>query len=370
MNAPIDVLDFVLPKQLEATAPPEARGLCRDEVRLLVSYGVAERVEHRHFYDLPRVLQEGDVVVINTSGTLNAALAATTANGDAFMIHLSTEVPYQAPLSADAVCSECHNPYQAEWVIEVREPDQHSTKPHYSSQAAEQYDLPAGGIARLNRPYSRLQAGGSRLWVATLELPLPLHDYLARYGMPIRYSYVPEVWGSDYYQTTYANQPGSAEMPSAGRAFTPELITRLVAQGIQIVPLLLHTGVASLEDHEPPYAEYYRVPAVTAAAINHAHANERRVIAVGTTVIRALESVTDSNGVVQAGEGWTEILITPQRGIHAVDGLLTGLHEPKATHLAMLEALAGRTHLGLAYSEALAEGYLWHEFGDLHLILP
>jgi S-adenosylmethionine:tRNA ribosyltransferase-isomerase len=163
---------------------------------------------------------------------------------------------------------------------------------------------------------------------------------------------------------------GSAEMPSAGRAFTPELITRLIAQGVQFAPLILHTGVASLEEHEPPYEEYYRVPAASARLINNARAAGRRILAVGTTSVRALETVADTDGSVHAGEGWTDVIITPQRGLHAVDGLLTGLHEPRSSHLSMLSALAGFDHLRKAYGEALSQGYLWHEFGDLHLILP
>ncbi|HEX8728936.1 MAG TPA: S-adenosylmethionine:tRNA ribosyltransferase-isomerase, partial [Ktedonobacterales bacterium] len=212
--------------------------------------------------------------------------------------------------------------------------------------------------------------GPVRLWVATLALPAPLHDYLTRYGYPIRYAYVPRAWPSRYYQTVYATEVGSAEMPSAGRAFTPELLTQLVAQGVQIAPLLLHTGVASLEEHEPPYEEQYRVPEETARLVNAAHAGGHHVIAVGTTVVRALETLADTAGMAHPGAGWTPLIVTPERGIHVVDGLLTGLHEPKASHLAMLEALAGRAHLHLAYAEALRERYLWHEFGDLHLILP
>jgi S-adenosylmethionine:tRNA ribosyltransferase-isomerase len=163
---------------------------------------------------------------------------------------------------------------------------------------------------------------------------------------------------------------GSAEMPSAGRAFTPELLTQLVARGIQIVPLILHTGVASLEEHEPPYEEYYRVSTHTAQAINTARAAGKRIIAVGTTVVRALETVTDSEDITHPVEGWTRVIITPQRGIHAINAMLTGLHEPRATHLAMLEALVSREHLCIAYEAALSERYLWHEFGDLHLIMP
>ena len=226
----------------------------------------------------------------------------------------------------------------------------------------------------------------SRLWISTLDLPEPLDKYLQRHGFPIGYGYVRESWSSSFYQTVYATETGSAEMPSAGRAFTPELITHLVARGIQFAPLILHTGVASLEDNEPPYEEFYRVPPETARLVNAARASDRRVIAVGTTVVRALETVTDSDGTTHPGEGWTNLVVTPERGIRSVDAMLTGLHEPRSTHLAMLETLAkhepsvsvskrslttaGREYLEIAYAEALREGYLWHEFGDLHLILP
>ncbi|HEY1016661.1 MAG TPA: S-adenosylmethionine:tRNA ribosyltransferase-isomerase, partial [Herpetosiphonaceae bacterium] len=201
------------------------------------------------------------------------------------------------------------------------------------------------------------------------ELPT-WEPYLEAHGNPIRYGYAEAAWPATAYQTVYATEPGSAEMPSAGRAFTPELLTRLTAGGVQIAPLLLHTGVASLEAHEPPYEEWYRVPEPTAQLVNAARAAGRRVIAVGTTVVRALETVADERGTVHPGSGWTTLVITPERGIRAADGLLTGLHEPKASHLMMLEALAGRQHLRRTYAEALRERYLWHEFGDLHLLLP
>ena len=194
--------------------------------------------------------------------------------------------------------------------------------------------------------------------------------YVNRHGYPIRYNYVRDPWPISYYQTVYANEMGSAEMPSAGRAFTSRLVTRLVARGVQIAPVLLHTGVASLEAHEPPYAEFYRVSPETAGLINKAREEGRRIIAVGTTAVRAIETVTDKQGITHAGQGWTELVITPERGIWGVNGLLTGFHEPEATHLAMLEALTGRRHLAITYREALRQKYLWHEFGDLHLLLP
>jgi S-adenosylmethionine:tRNA ribosyltransferase-isomerase len=186
--------------------------------------------------------------------------------------------------------------------------------------------------------------------------------------MPIRYSYVRKSWPLSYYQTIFAAESGSAEMPSAGRGFTQEMVERLARKRVRIAPLVLHTGVSSLEADEPPYPERYRVPNSTALAINSARSRGGRVVAVGTTVVRALETVADADGHVHADQGWTDLVITPERGLQVVDGMLTGLHEPRASHLLMLEALAGREHLALAYEAALRHHYLWHEFGDLHLI--
>jgi S-adenosylmethionine:tRNA ribosyltransferase-isomerase len=352
----LTTLDFQLPPELEAHEPPEARGLARDMVHLMVSYTSSNRIVHTHFRQLPDFLQPGDVVVINTSRTLNAALKATRADGLPLELHLSTRLP------ADL------------WLVEIRQPGEVASRPFSEAVPGETLALPAGASVTLHTPYRADQRDQRethvRLWVATLHLPERLDNYLTRYGFPIRYGYVKEAWPLDYYQTVYSTEAGSAEMPSAGRAFTPELITRLVAQGIQIAPLILHTGVASLEDHEPPYEEFYRVPLETARLVNAARATGKRIIAVGTTVVRALETVTDAEGVVHPGEGWTRLVIQPDSRLRAVNGLLTGLHEPQASHLAMLQALSGLDHLYLAYAEALSEKYLWHEFGDLHLILP
>jgi S-adenosylmethionine:tRNA ribosyltransferase-isomerase len=349
-------LDFDLPAELEAGEPPEARGLARDEVRLMVSYRSDNRIVHTQFRDIGAFLDAGDLVVINTSGTMNAALSATREDGTALELHLSTHLP------ADL------------WIVELRLPGEKGTQPFYTARAGEELHLPGGATAILHVPYLRNRnsppGGPIRLWIATMYLPSPLKEYLEQYGSPIRYSYVRQHWPSSYYQSVYATEVGSAEMPSAGRAFTTELITKLVAGGVQAAPLLLHTGVASLEKHEPPYEEFYRVPPETARLVNAARAANKRVIAIGTTVVRALETVTDKQGTAHPGEGWTGLIITPQRGMYAVNAMLTGLHEPLATHLAMLEALAGREHLKVTYAEALRKGYLWHEFGDLHLILP
>jgi S-adenosylmethionine:tRNA ribosyltransferase-isomerase len=346
-------LDFELPTELEAGEPPEARGLMRDEVRLMVSYASDDRVVHSRFRDLEDFLEAGDVLVINTSGTKNAALETEREDGTKLELHLSTHLP------ADL------------WILELRRPLGNATEPFRLATPGETLRLPEGGAVTLHTPYpgDSARSEGWRLWISTLDLPYPLDEYLDRHGFPIRYGYVRESWPVSYYQTVYATETGSAEMPSAGRAFTPELITRLISRGVQFAPLILHTGVASLEDDEPPYEEFYRVPPETARLVNAARAAGRRVVAVGTTVVRALESMTDEVDITHPGEAWTRLVVTSERGIRSVSAMLTGLHEPRSSHLAMLEALAGREHLWITYREALREGYLWHEFGDLHLIL-
>lgn len=357
MDSKLDSLAFDLPSELEAHEPIEARGFFkRDDVRLMVSWREDDAIEHTVFRNLSDVLQAGDVVVINTSGTRKASVPVVREDGTKLHVHLSTQLP------ADL------------WAVEIREPDGNATRPFLDAKAGEVFTLPGGGSLQLHAPY-RADLRGQvqahvRLWVATLLLPFDVDVYLDMYGKAIRYGYVNRDWPIDAYQTVYVTEMGSSEMPSAGRAFTPELMTQLVAKGVQIAPLILHTGVASLEADEPPYEEFYRVPAQTARLVNQARENGGRVIAVGTTVVRALETVTAVSGRVSPGEGWTTLVISPERPMRAVDGLLTGMHEPTATHLAMLQALAGLDHLKVTYEAALEERYLWHEFGDLHLILP
>ena len=362
--------DFTLPQSREATSPPEARGLRRDEVRLLVSRVRDDAIEHARFGDLPRWLSPGDLLVVNTSGTLNAALPAFAEDGREFELHLSTALP------------------GGFWTVEARVPGEGASLPYFAALAGARFELPDGGEATLLAPYPLVDTvhARSRLWMAALRLPDAVPAYLDRNGFPIRYKYVPDRWPSSMYQTVFATEPGSAEMPSAGRPFTAELVTRLVSRGVQVAPLLLHTGVASQEDHEPPYEEFYRVPRETANLVNAARSSGHRVVAVGTTVVRALESVTDSGGTTSPGEGWTDLVVSPERPVRSVSGIITGLHEPRATHLMMLEqviATALRTggsegpsatraasQLQRGYTEAINHGYLWHEFGDSHLIIP
>jgi S-adenosylmethionine:tRNA ribosyltransferase-isomerase len=332
----------------EATEPPEARGITRDAVRMMVAYRESLRLVHGHAHDLPQFLEEGDLVVVNTSGTLAAALDALGEDGTPLVVHLSQRLP------ADL------------WLVELRRPNGRATEPWFDEPPGRRLRLIGGGVVQLATRFE----SSTRLWVATLELPDPLLTYLAVHGRPIRYGYVTRDWPLDTYQNVYARQPGSAEMPSAGRPFTPELVTRLVAKGVGVTPLVLHTGVSSLEANEHPYPEWYRVPTPTAARINDTRRSGGRVIAIGTTVVRALETVVDRRGVVHTGEGWTDVVITPERGTFAVDGLLTGWHEPEASHLQMLEAIAGRELLDIAYEAASNEQYRWHEFGDVNLLLP
>jgi S-adenosylmethionine:tRNA ribosyltransferase-isomerase len=346
------------PAMLAAAAPPEARGLKRDEVRLMVSHADA-RIEHLRFHQLPRVLDRGDLLVVNASATLNAALPARRTFGMRVDLHLSTRLPGGL------------------WTVEVRQSDLTGSKPLRLGLAGEVLRLPDGGRASLLAPYPF--AGDlfarARLWTAALELPTALDQYLDEHGRPIRYNYVPRPWPLAYYQTVFAAEPGSAEMPSAGRPFTSNLLAALRSAGVAIAPIVLHTGVSSLEDHEPPYEERFRVPSTTASLVNDTRAAGRRVIAVGTTVVRALESVTAEDGVVHPGGGWTDLVLTGDRPLRAVHGLITGLHEPKGSHLSIVRAVAetAASHadrrLSAAYDEAAERGYLLHEFGDSHVIM-
>jgi S-adenosylmethionine:tRNA ribosyltransferase-isomerase len=341
---------FVLPRALEAHEPPEARGLARDEVRLMVATRSDGQIAHARVRDLPRFLAPGDLLVVNTSATLPAAVPARRADGTSLQVRFATTAPH---LSGGGW-----------WVVELRSAD--GVAPFRAAVPGEQLTLAGGAGVRIVAPY----AAGMRLWLARVDADEPLHDYLARHGHPIRYGYVPASWPLEAYQAAYALTPGSAEMPSAGRPFTPELVTRLVAGGVYVAPVTLHTGVSSPERHEAPYPEEYVVPAATARLVNAVRGWGGRIVAVGTTVVRALETTAAPDGTVAAGEGWTDLVITPERGLWAIDGLMTGWHEPQASHLQMLEAVAGDRLLERCYRAALERGYLWHEFGDSHLVLP
>jgi S-adenosylmethionine:tRNA ribosyltransferase-isomerase len=331
-----------IPELAEARRPAEALGFGREQVRLLVAS--PERLEHARFAQLPRLLRAGDLLVVNVSRTLPAALPARRPDGSPVTVNLSTPVPYED---------------RGRWVVELRGESGRVR----DGSAGERLTLPDGEVELL-APYL-----GTRLWVAALELPGPLLGYLEHHGRPIRYGHVEGEWPLELHQNVYATEPGSAEMPSAGRPFTGALIAELVARGIDVAPLVLHTGVSSLEAGEAPYPERYRVPEWTAQRVNLARLLGGRVIAVGTTVVRALETAASADGSMSPAEGWTELVIGPGREARTVDGLLTGFHDRDSSHLQMLEAIAGPELVARTYRAAAEAGYLRHEFGDVELIL-
>jgi S-adenosylmethionine:tRNA ribosyltransferase-isomerase len=348
--------EFRIPDGGEAGTPVElAHGdgsigsEARSAVRLMVARRADGTVSHRRFTDLPGALVPGDVLVVNTSAVIPAALGARGTDGTELRLHLSTEQP------------------GGFWVVEPRCPAGVGTTRFRETPPAH-LTLAGGGRAELLAPYPA-GTGVPRLWLARLDLPTPVLDHLRVHGQPIRYAHTQGAWPLTAYQSVFARVPGSAEMPSAARPFTDALVTELVTRGVVILPITLHTGVSSQEAGEPPYAERFDVPAATAALVTAARQQGRRVIAVGTTVVRALETTADEDGRSHPGHGWTDLVVTPDRGVRVVDGLVTGWHEPDSSHLAMLETIAGRELLDRSYAEAVAEGYRWHEFGDSHLIL-
>ncbi|MFH8977696.1 S-adenosylmethionine:tRNA ribosyltransferase-isomerase [Streptomyces sp. NPDC017890] len=361
-----------VPKELSARVPAEQRGpgLDRDGVRLLVSRGT--EVSHHVFGELPGLLRAGDLLVVNTSATLAAAVDGRVGHARV-VVHFSTRGD------------------DGRWAVELRDPDGRGTTRaraetgeavgrdvlpakgggrRRGGQQGTGVRLPGGARLVLEEP---LSTRGDRLWwarVSGAEVPVLLREH----GRPIRYSYTERDQPLSAYQTVFAlpsaDGSGSAEMPSAARPFTARLVAELVSRGVQFAPVTLHTGVASAQAHEPPYPERFSVPEASARLINAAGAGDGRVVAVGTTAVRAVESAAGADGVVRARAGWTDLVVTPERGVRVVDGLLTGLHEPEASHLLMLEAVAGRAAIDRGYEAAVLGRYLWHEFGDVHLLLP
>jgi S-adenosylmethionine:tRNA ribosyltransferase-isomerase len=305
-------------------------------------------IEHHTFRDLPELLEPGDVVVVNVSATIPGAVPAKRANGTRVRVHFATRAPH----------------LEDDWrVVEIRSAD--GRRPA-RLPAGERLELRGGAALELVAPY----ASGQRLMLGRFCCTLLVDEYLERHGEPIRYAHVPRKWPLEAYQNVYAISPGSAEMPSAGRPFTRDLISRLVAREITVAPITLHAGVSSPESHEPPFPEWFEVPGHTARTICEARHQGGRVIAVGTTVVRALESTATADGCACARSGWTGHVVSPDCGVRAIDGLITGWHDPEASHLMLLEAVAGPELLRDSYAAALDAGYLWHEFGDSHLILP
>ncbi|HEY3480294.1 MAG TPA: S-adenosylmethionine:tRNA ribosyltransferase-isomerase [Streptomyces sp.] len=328
---------FDLPDELSASAPPEARGLARDEVRLLVAS--PSGVHHTVFSSLGSHLRPGDLLVVNTSGTLPAAVDARR-GGRPIVVHFATSLD------------------DGGWIVELRAPG----GPLLDGSAGERVDLPGGASLTLEAP---AVLGASRLWRAAVSVEGTVPGFLATVGRPIRYGYVPRAWPLSDYQTVFAREPGSAEMPSAARPFSTSLVLRLVTDGVLFAPLLLHTGVSSPEAGEPPQAERFQVPPTTSALVSWTRSRGGRVIAVGTTAARALESAAQ----LGTASGWTHLVLGPDRPATVVDGIITGLHAPDASHLLLLEAVVGHSLVQRAYDAAVERRYLWHEFGDVSLLL-
>ncbi|QNE19895.1 S-adenosylmethionine:tRNA ribosyltransferase-isomerase [Kribbella qitaiheensis] len=334
---------FTLPDALNAAEPPEARGLARDQVKLLVAEGAA--ITHTRFDRLGDHLRAGDLLLVNTSGTLPAAVDGTWITGSGVApvtVHFSTALD------------------DGTWVVELRNGD----SPLFGGASGDRVELPEG-VLTLLAPY---EVDQNRLWRARPPAP-DVVGYLGRHGRPITYKYVGKRWPLALYQTVFAREPGSAEMPSAARPFSFELVSHLAAAGVLIAPILLHCGVSSQESHEPPLPERYDVPEHTARLVNWVKANGGRVIAVGTTAVRAIESAARTDGSVAAASGWTDLVLGPDHPARVVDGLVTGMHAPEASHLLLLESVVGGEVVQLAYDAALERSYLWHEFGDVSLLL-
>ncbi|HEU4999778.1 MAG TPA: S-adenosylmethionine:tRNA ribosyltransferase-isomerase [Lapillicoccus sp.] len=340
---------FPTPDAVTAVGPPESRGISRDGVRLLV--GRPDGIDHVHFRDIGRFLRRGDVLVVNTSGTVARQVDAWSPRHGDLVVHLAT------PLE------------DGTWVVELRSSPAAST-PVLDARAGEEVHLGEGVVATLvdAHPAEGSPTGvGNRLWRAAVAGDV--HGLLRRTGRPIAYGYLDRRYPLRDYQTVFSRDPGSAEMPSAGRPFTNRLVTRLVRSGVLVAPLLLHTGVSSQDAGESPQPERFEVTAETAGLVNAARARGGRVVAVGTTATRAVESATNADGVVAAAAGWTELVIGPDRPVRVVDGLVTGWHNPEASHLLLVEAVAGAELTQRAYDAAVEHGYAWHEFGDAGLLL-
>jgi len=349
----MSTLAFDLPATREATSPPEARGLARDEVRLLVARNSSD-ITHTRFTHLADHLEPGDLLVVNDSATLPSAVDGARGDGAPVTVHFSGPLPGDRDFPV--------------WVVELR-PGPRADGPVTDAVAGEHLTLPAGARLSLLGAYPSGGRTSPRLWAAHVDVD-DVASWLAANGRPITYSYVDRPWPLADYQTVFATKPGSAEMPSAARPFTPAVLRDLVRRGVFIATITLHTGVSSPETGEPPIPERYDVPAGTSDLVNLSRSRGRRVVAVGTTVTRALETVASSDGVVHAGSGVTDLVLGPSRPARVVTGLVTGWHAPGASHLSLLEAVAGSELVGNAYDEAILRGYLWHEFGDSCLLLP
>ncbi|KPL58195.1 S-adenosylmethionine:tRNA ribosyltransferase-isomerase [Rossellomorea vietnamensis] len=339
MNGPLN--SFHIPSSLNATTPIELQGFERDDVRLMVLDRENGQCEHTVFKNLPDFLNEGDVLVFNNSRTLPASLKGKQGNRNVFL-RLSRK---RGDNTWDAlILGDFH-------------------------QAGEPINFP-GGVS------GHIKGQGSESPLLQVEFNKggsELMDFIFKYGEPIRYEYTKEPWPLDYYQNVYGSVPGSVEMASAGRAFTWRLLQALKEKGVGIVFIQLHAGLSYYGNDRWPMPEHhpedYQVSSEAVKEIRHAKDRGKRVIAVGTTVVRTLETVMTQYGGLQPAEGVTNLYISRDTPLQIVDGLITGLHEPEASHLDLLKAFMSEDKLRHAYQTALEKNYKWHEFGDMNVIL-
>ncbi|MBS8264235.1 S-adenosylmethionine:tRNA ribosyltransferase-isomerase [Mesobacillus boroniphilus] len=336
--------DFYLPSFLNASHPPERRGLRRDQVKMMVLDRITGNVVHDQFIQLEQYLNAGDILVLNNSRTIPAILKGEWhRNGKVFGTNVELRLArkkndsvWEALIIAKNVetgdCFKFSEAFAAKVVGEV-----------------------------FKSPLKMIQF--------TLQ-GKDLYEEIYSMGEPIRYEYIHHPWNLDYYQTVFASQPGSVEMPSAGRAFSWELLLKLQQKGVKLAFLQLHTGLSYLLDDEYAHSpedhfEEYSILHEDMEAIVKAKGSGGRIIAAGTTVVRALETAAANSTI----KGWTNLYITSDYELQLVDGIITGFHEPKASHLDMLTAFIDENMLFEAYNIAIQQHYLWHEFGDINLII-
>ncbi|MGI9860168.1 tRNA preQ1(34) S-adenosylmethionine ribosyltransferase-isomerase QueA [Moorella naiadis] len=339
----LEEFDYELPLELIAQQPVEPR----DASRLLVLHRASGSLEQRHFYDLPRYLEPGDVLVVNETKVIPARLWARRAGTGA-----KIEVLLLNRQAGDT------------WETLVR-PGRR---------------VPVGtellfGQGELRARVTGTTSAGGRVMEFFYDGPWEM--LLERLGeMPLPPYIKEKPADPGRYQTIYAREEGSAAAPTAGLHFTPRLLQEIRDRGIKIVSILLHVGLGTfrpvkaknIQEHEM-HAEYYAVTPEAAAAINDARTAGHRVVAVGTTVVRTLETVAGEDGAIQASSGWTDIFIYPGYRFKAIDCLITNFHLPRSTLLMLVSAFASREQILAAYRVAVREGYRFFSFGDAMLIL-
>lgn len=340
---PAKALDFFLPNELNATLPPEKRGLRRDHVRMMVLNRCTGEVNHDRFFHLSHYLQPGDLIILNNSRTIPALLRGKWKRD-------------WNELSQDVEVRLAKRRNEDTWdAFIMANPIKVGDKLLFSDE------LISTVIAeKENSPLKTIQFN---------KRGTDLYNIIYSIGEPIRYEYIEKPWGLDDYQTVFASHPGSVEMPSAGRAFSWELLFKLKQKNIGLDFIQLHTGLSYFDEHwelkPEENEEEYQLSAVTMEKIVRTKTDGGRVIAVGTTVVRALETAARTGNL----SGFTNLYVNQETPLKVVDGILTGFHEPKASHLDMLTAFIPEQHLLHAYHQAIDKGYLWHEFGDMNLIL-